>query len=234
MKELLVFHADLEYLEDVKSLQRYLHSELNVRDVVFTSDEDYAGIRYRAVADWPVLGRKLRQNVGKVKNALPSVSSAEIKAYTQTGQITVAGIPLVTGDLAIQRYIELPDGTEQRFATQTDNDVVVRLDILVHAELFGEWIAREIINRVQKLRKKAGLKATDDVRAFYEFPSDEGAEVKQAIATHADTIAKACRNVPEDVAHMNGGHVLIAEEHEVSEWKFTLSLVGDKESAENA
>lgn len=224
---MLVFHSDPAYLEDVKSLERYLHSELNVRDVVFTSDEELAGVRYRAVADWPVLGRKLRQNVGKVKNALPAVSSADIKAYTKTGELTVAGIPLVAGDLTIQRYIELPSGAEQQFATHTDNDVVVRLDILVHPELFGEWIAREVINRIQQLRKKAGLKATDDVHAFYEFPAGEGKEVKEAIATHAETITKACRNVPVDVSQKKGGNTLIAEEQEVSEWKFTLSLVSE-------
>ena len=63
LKELVVFHSDESYLADVKPLQRYLQSELNVRDVVFTSDESLAGVKYRAVADWAVLGRKLRKDL---------------------------------------------------------------------------------------------------------------------------------------------------------------------------
>ena len=90
-----MFHPDQEWLDDVKSLQRYIQSELNVRDVVFTSDETLSGVRYRAVADWSVLGRKLRKDLARVNNALPKVSIYDIKVYVQTGKITVDGIALV-------------------------------------------------------------------------------------------------------------------------------------------
>ena len=80
MKELLVFHPDPTYISDVKPLQRYIESELNVRDVVFSSDETLSGVQYKAVADWPVLGRKLRKDLGRVRNALPNVPSDAVKA----------------------------------------------------------------------------------------------------------------------------------------------------------
>jgi len=121
-------------------------------------------VRYRAVADWAVLGRKLRSNLGKVKGALPGLSSDDVRSYTETGRVTVAGIELVEGDLVVQRYIELPEG-EGSYATHTDNDVVVRLDIQVHPELAREWLARELISRVQKLRKKAGLRCENTQRS---------------------------------------------------------------------
>lgn len=108
MKELLVFNPDEQYLADVRPLQRYIESELNVRDVVFSSDESNSGVRYRAVADWSVLGRKLRKDLGRVKIALPNVSSDAVRSYVSTGKIEVDGIELVAGDLAVQRYLELP------------------------------------------------------------------------------------------------------------------------------
>jgi len=225
LKELLVFHHEKEYLDDVRSLQRYIQSELNVRDVVVTSEEITAGVRYRAVADWAVLGRKLRSNLGKVKNALPGLSSDEVRSYTQTGRLTVAGIELVEGDLVVQRYIELPEG-EGSYATQTDNDVVVRLDIQVHPELAGEWLARELISRVQKLRKKAGLQATDDVEVYYRFEEGAGAELRNAMGEHAEVIERTVRSVPADVSERRAAsNVIIEEEQEVAETKFLLSLV---------
>jgi isoleucyl-tRNA synthetase len=225
LKELLVFHHEKEYLDDVRSLQRYIQSELNVRDVVVTSDEITAGVRYRAVADWAVLGRKLRSNLGKVKNALPGLSSDEVRSYTQTGRVTVAGIELVEGDLVVQRYIELPEG-EGSYATQTDNDVVVRLDIQAHPELAGEWLARELISRVQKLRKKAGLQATDDVEVYYRFEEGAGAELRNAMREHAEVIERTVRSVPADVSERRAASdVIIEEEQEVAETKFLLSLV---------
>jgi isoleucyl-tRNA synthetase len=225
LKELLIFHPHGEYLEDVRSLQRYVQSELNVRDVVVTSEETTAGVRYRAVADWAVLGRKLRSNLGKVKSALPSLSSDDVRSYTQTGRVTVAGIELVEGDLIVQRYIELPEG-EGAYATQTDNDVVMRLDIQVHPELAVEWLAREFISRVQKLRKKAGLQATDDIEVYYQFDEGAGTELREAMREHADVIERTVRSVPIDASkRRQGSNLIIEEEQEVAETKFLLSLV---------
>lgn len=222
----MVFHPDKQYLSDVKSLERYIQSELNVRDVVFTDDEELSGVRYRAVADWGVLGRKLRKDIGRVKNALPNVSSDDVKMYTETGKLSVDGIHFVAGDLTVQRYIELPTTAESQYATHTDNDVVVRLDIKVHPELMGEWFVRELTNRIQKLRKKAGLQATDDVDVFYRFEEGSGTEELVALKEHSDIIRKSCRHVPTDASERRAGkELLIEEEQEVNDVKFMLSLV---------
>lgn len=222
----MIFHADPGYLADIKPLQRYILSELNVRDIIFSSDETLSGVRYRAVADWGVLGRKLRKDLARVKNALPDVSSDDIKAYVTTGKITVDGIDLVAGDLTVHRYLELPPTADGQHATHTDNDVVLRLDVQVHQDLMGEWLARELMNRVQKLRKKAGLQATDDVDVFYCFEEGTGADLLAAMKEHADIIKKTVRNIPVDVKERKSGkELLIEEEQEVAEVKFTLSLV---------
>lgn len=225
LKELLVFHPDARYISDVVSLQRYIESELNVRDVVFTSDETLSGVRYRAVADWAVLGRKLRKDLIKVKNELPKVPSDDVKAYINTGKIVVNGIGLVEGDLTVQRYLELPAGSEGQYATHTDNDVVVRLDIQVHPDLQGEWLARELTNRVQKLRKKAGLQATDDVNIFYRFEEGLGGELIAALTIHSEVIKKTVGSLPKDAKERDGGNTLIEEEQEVADIKFFLYLV---------
>ncbi|KAL9711554.1 isoleucine--tRNA ligase [Leucoagaricus gongylophorus] len=226
LKELLIFHPKSEYIADIKALQRYIESELNVRDAIFTSDENFSGVRYRAVADWAILGKKLRKDLGKVKNALPSVSSDAVKAYASTGKISIEGIELVTGDLTIQRYLELPTGIEGRFATHTDNDVVVRLDIQIHSYLQGEWLARELTNRVQKLRKKAGLQATDDIDIYYQFEEGIGTELLTAIGDHGVLIQKTVGSVPVDIKDRKvGGTELISEDQEIADVKFVLYLV---------
>ncbi len=215
-------------MEDVKSLQRYVQSELNLRDVVFTSDEHLAGVKYRAVADWAVLGRKLRKDLGRVKTALPSVTSDAVRQYVDTGKLTVDGIELVAGDLSVQRYIELPEqaaGGSAQHATNTDNEVVVRLDIQVHPELQTEYLARELINRVQKLRKRAGLQATDDVDVYYAFEEGAGSDVLAAMDAYREVIEKTVRSVPRDVSERGEGRkVLMEEEQEIADVKFVLSL----------
>ena len=225
LRELLVFHPEEQYLADVKPLQRYIESELNIRDVVFSSDETLSGVRYRVAADWAVLGRKLRKDLGRVRNALPKVSSDEVKGYISSGKITVDGIELVDGDLAVQRYLEVPPSSEGQFATNTDNDVVIRLDIQIHAHLQGEWLARELTNRVQKLRKKAGLQATDDVDVFYRFEEGSGADLITAIQGNTDIIKKTVGSLPADVKEKReGAVVIIEEEQEIDDTKFMIYL----------
>ncbi|RXW11587.1 hypothetical protein EST38_g14268 [Candolleomyces aberdarensis] len=225
LKELLVFHADPSYLADIQPLERYIKSELNVRDIIFTSDEDQSGVRYKAVADWGVLGKKLRKDLARVRNALPKVSSAEIKEYVQTGKIGVDGIQLVEGDLTVQRYLELPEGSEAKYATHTDNDVVIRLEIQIHDDLQNEWLAREMTNRVQKLRKKAGLQAVDEVDVFYAFGEGVGADIVAAVEHCSDLVVKTVGGLPRDVkTRKNTATVLIEEEQEIADVKFTLSL----------
>ena len=225
LKELIIYHSDPSYLEDVKPLQRYIESELNVRDIVYTSDEVKAGVKFRAVADWAVLGRKLRKDLGRVKNALPKVSSDEVKAYSETGKLTVDGIDLVEGDLKVERYVELKP-EQGVYGSHTDNDVVVLLDVQIHPDLQDEWLAREMVNRVQKLRKKAGLQATDDVDVFYAFEDGAGADVLAALTSQTDYIQKLVRSTPKDAKEKaNDRAPLIEEEQEIAETKFVLSLV---------
>jgi isoleucyl-tRNA synthetase len=225
LKELLVFHPDQTYISDVKPLQRYIESELNVRDVIFSSDETLSGVRYRAVADWPVLGRKLRKDLGRVRNALPNVPSDAVKAYIASGTITVDGIELVKGDLTVQRYLELPAAAEGHFATNSDNDVVIRLDIQIHADLQGEWLSRELTNRVQKLRKKAGLQATDDIDIFYRFEPNSGLELLAAIKDNTEIIKKTVGSLPVDVKEKKEvSEVVIEEEQEIDDVKFMIYL----------
>ncbi|KAJ8091892.1 isoleucine--tRNA ligase [Marasmius tenuissimus] len=213
LKELLVFHPDPKYLADITPLQRYIESELNIRDIVFSSDESLAGVRYRAVADWSVLGRKLRKDLGRVKNNLPKATSDEVKQYISTGKLTVDGIELVQGDLSVQRYLEVDVA---QYGTHADNDVVVRLDIQIHPELQGEWLARELINRVQKLRETAGLQATDDVDVYYSFESNTGAKLIQAIKYYKEFIQKTVGSTPTDVTSRKAGGSELIMDREAS------------------
>lgn len=197
-----------------------------MRNLVFTSDEAKTGVKYKATADWPVLGKKLRKDMGKVKNGLPGLSSEDVKKYVETGTISVAGVPLVAGDLVVSRYVDLP--ADNSVATNTDNDVVILLDIKIYPELEEEGLARELISRVQQVRKKSGVKATDDVEIFYTLPADTpGAEkLEKAMKTHADLIRKTTRSLPVEASLKKGDmKPLLEEEQEIGETKFILALV---------
>lgn len=227
LAELVVFHPDQQYLDDVKSLLTYVEQELNVREVVFTSDEARCGIKFRADADYVVLGRKLRKDLGRVKKALPSVASDDVKAYLATGHITVDGVELVKGDLTATRYVEVPPRTEggPHYESNSNNDVVILLDCLRRPELEQEGTAREVVNRVQRLRKKAGLVATDDIDVFYSFTDGLGKELENIMVASDDVICRTLKRSPRPKRDFTGERdVVIEEEVEVGDDKMTLTL----------
>lgn len=221
LKTLVVLHGDKQYLKDISDLKTYIVEELNVRDVIITDDEASYGVEYKAVADWPVLGKKLKKDAKKVKDALPNVTSEQVLDYLKTGKLEVAGIELVKGDLNAIRG--LPESkTQEGQETRTDQDVLIILDTKMYPELKTEGLARELVNRIQKLRKKCGLEATDDVLVKYELVKDT-INFEEIVAEHKDMLTKTCRSeiVKEDG---ESGNAIGDEEQTINDTIFKLKV----------
>jgi len=234
LKTLIVIHPDKEYLDDVKSLENYICEELNVRDLVLSRDEDKYNVQYSVGADFPVLGKKLKKDAVKVKKALPNLKTQEIKEFLKNGEVLVEGIKLTKEDLIVKRGLLKDDSTkDQEF--NTDEDVLIILDVKSYPELEQEGLAREIVRRVQDLRKKAGLVPTDDVGMEYRVLSDpENVGLEAAFENQGKIFEKALRrNVDKHVVtevegkipEGDGEEVIVQEEQELHKATFLLRLV---------
>ncbi|EDN09527.1 hypothetical protein HCAG_06694 [Histoplasma mississippiense (nom. inval.)] len=234
LKTLVVIHQEKQYLDDVRSLENYILEELNIRDLVLSSDEDKYNVQYSVTADWPTLGKKLKKDAQKVKKALPLLSSNDVKRFVTDKKMVVDGIELVDGDLVIRRGLK-DDASSKDFETNTDDDVLIILDAVLYPELAEEGLAREIVNRVQRLRKKAGLVPTDDVGMEYRVLSDpDNVGIERVFQTQSKAIEKALRRpidqhiVTEVEGRAPEGEeegIILEEEQEVQKATFLLRLV---------
>jgi isoleucyl-tRNA synthetase len=111
------------------------------------------------------------------------------------------------------------------YVSNHDNDVLVLLDPTVTDRAQSEFIARECINRVQKLRKKAGLRATDDIRMEFKLLDEDSAGIKAAIVAHEDMIVEKVRGklLPSHDSVLTG--LIIEEEQMVGNVRFLLRLL---------
>jgi isoleucyl-tRNA synthetase len=100
-------HKDQQYLDDVQDFERYIKEELRLEKLSLTTDEDGHGVLYKVKADWPVLGKKLKKDMPKVKKALAEVSSTEVKTFLETKSIVVGGITLGEEDLQVRHPSQL-------------------------------------------------------------------------------------------------------------------------------
>lgn len=228
LKSLVVIHSDPQYLADVESLQGYISEELNIRDLILTSDEKKYNVEYSVLADSKSLGLKFKKDAAKIKKALPSLSSADIKSFLEKGTITVEGRDLVAEDLRVKRDISQTPETKHLEVT-VDADCLSILDCFAYPELAQEGLAREFVNRVQRLRKKAGLVPTDDVAMTYRVVKGDGGEVDGMFEQQAGMFEKAVRVVKKE-AETNGtsgeGEDVVAEEEaEVRDLVVNMRLV---------
>merc|ERR1719187_397595 len=130
LPEVVVIHKDQQCLDDIRSLEKYILEELNIKEVTLSSDKASYGVTLRAEPDHKTLGLRLK---GAFKPVM-----AEIKQLS---------------DQVLTSFVE--------------GDILVMLDTTPDEEMLEEGVAREVINRVQKLRKSAGLKVDDKVTMYY-------------------------------------------------------------------
>lgn len=169
LKEVVVIHKDPSVLQDVTSLQNYIKEELNVRTVTVTSDKCKYGVMLRAEPDHKVLGLRLKGAFKTILAAIKDLTDDQLVAFQQTGQIEVAGHQLSTEDLRlIYVFDKTSDDTPNQYEAHSDNNILVLLDVSPEESMFDEGLAREVMNRVQRLRKKAKLMPSDDITIFYK------------------------------------------------------------------
>lgn len=232
LKTLVVLHHDPVYLSDVRSLESAICEELNVHSLVTSADEAKYNVQYSLTADWPTLGKKLKKDAQKVKKGLPSLSSADVQRFTRDRTITIDSIVLEAEDLIVKRGIAEAD---RNMEPNTDEDVLVLLDAAIYADMAEEGMVREIINRVQRLRKKAGLVPTDDVKMEYHVlddPKNIGIAAvfeKQEGAIEKQLRRKVDRRVIAETQVRGASEtdevVIAEEEQEVQKARFMLRLV---------
>ncbi|KAG5519569.1 hypothetical protein PMAC_001724 [Pneumocystis sp. 'macacae'] len=224
LRQLVVVHRDPLYLDDIRSLEHYITEELNIKHLVLSSNEDEHGIHYSLAADWPVLGKRLRHNTAKIKSLLPSIPPDQVADFIHTKEILIDGIRLTDHDLQVVR--SLRPGHAPDHQIHSDHDVFVILDTKIYPDLKTESLARQVVNRVQRLRKHAGLLATDDICMQY-CVLDDHIGLQDAISCHSLLIARILRSPLEHTpaAAAPDPRLIAAQEHDLGGAVLLLRLL---------
>lgn len=228
----LVVIADPQQLSDIEELLTYVKEELNIRDVILTNDEEKYGIQLEARVDWPTLGKKLKRDAQVVRKALPDLTQEQLRQYLKDKKITIKGIELEGSDINIVRVIakENPDIVKDegvQYEPAFLEDMIILLDTASHPELVEDGIARDVMTRVQKMRKTAGLVPTDDVRMQYVIVSNpDGVQFDTLVSSRQSQFESTVRGPLEPVpANVESTEtVILQEEHVLSNLTVQLRL----------
>lgn len=214
--ELTVITDRTSLLNDLEPLLPYLKTEMNVKNVTLTTNEELF-VQVSAQPDKRRLGKRLGRDTKKVVNAVLKMTHAEVNAFRDAGEVHLEGHTLTLDDVTIARDFK---GDTKRFEANRSKDgtVLVVVDLTMTEELENEGIARDFGSRVQKLRKDAGLQPGDDVELFYEVTQDSPERrLDGVIRSHQDLLRQKLNPVPLPATCMpTSCPVLIEVERELS------------------
>ena len=180
---LMVPVADERQAAMLRTMADLILSEVNVKEMRIVTDEDGVMVK-RVKPDFKKLGKKLGKQMKAAAAALAALSQADIARLTREGSITLdldgaeATIEVADVDIVSE---DIPG-----WEVATDGTVTVALDVTVTDELRREGIARDVVNRIQNLRKERGFNITDKIRLqFAPNPATD-----EALDTFADYISR--------------------------------------------
>jgi len=214
---LLVYMAGRNQTLD-KDMVALIADEINVKSVEFVQDEADL-ISYEVRPNFSKLGPRLGPKMKLVQQALQAEDGAAFVKQLQNE----SGFSLTLSDGTTVRLtaddVEIRKQEPEGLSVVTGEDVTVALDLTITPELMAEGLAREVIRRIQVLRKEAGFELNDRIQVRYQA-DDELAEAIESMSdlitseTLADTLVEG----------EPGGDHWVVKQDTIEEYQLTVGV----------
>lgn len=181
LKKVLIPVLDKHMQEQLEKVEALIENEVNVKELEYLIDTE-GFIKKKVKPNFKVLGAKMGPKMKAVAAAINKLEQTHIaelekeKVYNlnidnETVEITIDDVEIIAEDIP-------------GWSVANKDNLTVALDITVTPELQDEGNARELVNRIQKIRKETGLELTDRINVTVE----ERDSLKSAIINFKDYI----------------------------------------------
>ncbi len=167
--------------------------ELNVKEVEFTDNVD-SFTSYTLKPQLKTVGPKYGKFLGQIRTMLPALNgNAAIKELEANGFIT---LDIDGNEIKLEREDLLIESAKtEGFATESDNGITVVLDTNLSEELIEEGFVREIISKIQSMRKDSGFEVMDHIEIYVSGNEKiESIMAKNAEFIKDEVLAEAINN----------------------------------------
>lgn len=166
LNEALLDGKNKELISDLVSL---IEEELNIKKVVFVNDlNEYMNLSVKP--NFKVVGKLFGPLIKEFQNKLENLSSTEINTLEKGNSIT-----MIIGDKETEITPEMVDiriSSKEGFNVGMENNNFIILDTTLTEDLILEGIAREMVSKVQQLRKNKDFNVTDRIKLYYKGDQD--------------------------------------------------------------
>ncbi|QZA89389.1 isoleucine--tRNA ligase [Salinarchaeum sp. IM2453] len=181
--------------EAIDTHQELLSDRLNTRNIMLlTPDEEWGRLSYSAQADMSELGPAFGGRAGEVMNALNEARIDEPSLDVLSEQLHESGVLDSEDDLTeemVEFVRETPDSVSGATIDETGNTLgVIYVDAALSDEIEAEGYAREVIRRIQEMRKELELDIEENIHLEYSIGDDR---ISELVAQHEGLIMEEVR-----------------------------------------
>jgi isoleucyl-tRNA synthetase len=189
---------DSRFKEQFEKVSNLVSSEVNVKEVEFVYDTTGL-ITKKIKPNFKTLGKKYGKQMKDIAAAFAQMRQQQISDIEKSEVYTLS---LASGDVVLEKEdYSISSEDMPGWLVASDSDLTVALDITVTDQLRREGIARELINRIQNLRKDSGFEVTDRIRLTVE----DLEEVRDALQDYRQYVCEQTLAVSLDFGKDFGG-----------------------------
>lgn len=158
LNKILLPVLDNTFEEKIESVKDLILSETNIKQVEYIQDTEGV-ITKKIKPNFKALGPKVGKDMKLVSSAISALVPSQIQQLETEGQLNISGTEYTIGLDDVEIIAEDVEGWQ----VANLGKLTVALDINISKELKQEGVARELINRIQNLRKNKGFEVTDKI-----------------------------------------------------------------------
>ncbi len=165
LQKVMIPVLDAKQQEEIKAVEELIKAEVNVKEIALI--DDASGVLVKQIKpNFKALGPRFGKDMGLISKQIQNFGQEEIAQIEKTGgiDVEVSGkmINLTSAD------VEITSQDIEGWLVANANGITVALDITITDELKKEGIARELVNRIQNIRKDSGFEVTDRITIYLQ------------------------------------------------------------------
>ncbi len=211
LNKILLPVLDSSFIEKTEKVKDLILSETNIKNIEYIKDA--AGIiRKKIKPNFKVLGPKVGKNMKTVGSAILELDALQIQELEENQTFKLAALNYTIGLEDVEIVAEDVEGWQ----VANLGKLTVALDVHISPELKQEGIARELVNRIQNLRKTLGLEVTDKIIVNIGYQT----EICEAVENNLSYIRNEI--LAEELSYKND--LNIGEEVSIADWKIKVNI----------
>jgi len=161
LQKVMIPVLDENQRAEILAISELVKAEVNVKEIILLEDDSDILVK-QIKPNFKALGPRFGKDMGLISKEIQSFSADQINQLDKQGtlDIVIAGNNVT---LSLED-VEITSQDIEGWLVANSNGITVALDITISDELKNEGIARELVNRIQNIRKDSGFEVTDKIK----------------------------------------------------------------------